>query len=327
MSHASATRPREGRTCGNEIVARADPPHICAMALTLRQLHYLIALGDHASFTRGAAAVGVSQPSFSQQIQLLEAHLGGRVVERGGNRALLTPLGREAVAGARRVLAEVAAVEALADRRGDALSGTIRLGVSPTLGPYILPQLVAQLHATSPDLRVHVREGLPNRLVEMLAEGSHDVILVQLPIGGRGLHVERLFREPLFLGMAADDPLKKRSEIAVRDLAGRGLLTLQPQYRMSEQVATLADQAGAHVLRDYEGTSLDAIRQMAGMGMGLALLPRLYVRQEIRDGDDVVVRPFAGGRHYREIGLAWRTGAGRAPAFLTIARLLRTVAQ
>ncbi|PCD03490.1 DNA-binding transcriptional regulator OxyR [Sphingomonas spermidinifaciens] len=297
------------------------------MRLTFRQLRYLVALADTTSFTRGAAAVGVSQPSFSQQIQLLEAALGGRVVERGSSGAILTPLGREAVAGARRVLAEVAAVEALADRRSDALSGTIRLGVSPTLGPYILPQLVARLHANSPDLRVHVREGLPNRLVELLADGTHDVILVQLPIDDRGLHVERVFREPLFLGMAADDPLRKCEEIGIADLKGRGLLTLQPQYRMSEQVAALAQAAGAHVLRDYEGTSLDAIRQMAGMGMGLALLPRLYVRQEVRGGDDLIVRPFAGGRQYREIGLAWRAGAGRAPAFLTLAQLLRDVAQ
>lgn len=297
------------------------------MALTIRQLRYLIALGDHGSFTRGAAAVGVSQPSFSQQIQLVEAMLGGRMVERGATSAILTPLGREAVAAARRVLSEVAAFEALADRRGDALSGTIRLGVSPTLGPYILPKLVAQLHAVSPDLRVHVREGLPNRLVELLADGTHDVILVQLPIADRGFHVERLFREPLFLGMAADDPLRKRDAIAVRDLAGRGLLTLQPQYRMSEQVAALAEQAGAHVLRDYEGTSLDAIRQMAGMGMGLALLPHLYIRQEIRGVDDLIVRPFAGGRQYREIGLVWRSGAGRAPAFLSLAELLRDVAR
>jgi len=297
------------------------------MQPTLRQLRYLIALADHESFTRGASAVGVSQPSFSQQIQIVERMLGGRVVERGGSRTILTPLGRDAAAGARRVLAEVATFEALADRRDDALSGTIRLGVSPTLGPYILPQLVAQLHATSPSLRVHVREGLPNNLVRLLADGTHDVILVQLPVEDGGLHVERLFREPLFLAMAADDPLVDREAITVADLAGRGLLTLQPQYRMSDQVAMLAEMAGAHVLRDYEGTSLDAIRQMAGMGMGLALLPRFYVRQEVRGGDDVMVRPFAGGRQYREIGLVWRAGAGSAPTFLTLGHLLRKVAE
>ncbi len=297
------------------------------MQLTLRQLRYLVALAEQGSFTRGAAAVGVSQPSFSQQIQLVESLLAARVAERGGARTILTPLGRDAVAGARRVLAEVDAFESLAERRDDALSGTIRLGVSPTLGPYILPQLVAQLHATSPSLRVHVREGLPNMLVELLADGTHDVILVQLPIDDRGLHVERLFREPLFLAMAADDPLGAKDAITPKDLAGRGLLTLQPQYRMSDQVALLARDAGAHVLRDYEGTSLDAIRQMAGMGMGVALLPRLYVRQEVRGDEDVVVRPFAGGRQYREIGLVWRAGAGRTPTFQTLARLLREAAE
>lgn len=297
------------------------------MQPTLRQLRYLIALGDHASFTRGAAAVGVSQPSFSQQIKLMEQLLRGRVVERGGGKAILTPLGRDAVAGARRVLAEVAAFEALADPRDDSLSGTIRLGVSPTLGPYILPQLVARLHTTSPSLRVHVREGLPSTLIELLADGTHDVILVQLPVEDRSLHIEQLFREPLYLAMAADDPLGAHETIAPAHLAGRGLLTLQPQYRMSDQIAALADQVGAHVLRDYEGTSLDAIRQMAGLGMGLALLPHLYVRQEIRGGDEVIVRPFAGGRHYREIGLVWRAGAGRASAFQTIAQLLRAVAE
>lgn len=295
------------------------------MLPTIRQLRYLVALGEQGSFTRGAAAVGVSQPSFSQQIQLVEATLGGQVVERGG-KAILTPLGRDAIVAARRVLAEVEIFATLAEQRKDALVGTIRLGVSPTLGPYLLPKLVARLHSTSPTLRVHVREGLPNNLVDMLIDGTHDVILVQLPINRANLHVERLFREPLFVAMAADDPLHRHEVIEATDLAGRGLLTLQAPYRMSEQIAALAEAAGAHVLRDYEGTSLDAIRQMAGMGMGLALLPDLYVRQEVRGGNDIVVRPFAGGRYYREIGLIWRAGAGRSSAFLSLADLLREVA-
>lgn len=295
------------------------------MGPTIRQLRYLVALGDHGSFTRGAAAAGVTQPSFSQQIQLIEAQLQGRVVERGG-RTVLTPLGRDAVVAARRVLAEVEAFSALAERSHDALSGTIRLGVSPTLGPYILPQLVARLHATNPSLRVHVREGMPNLLIEKLASGAHDVILVQLPVDDVGLHIERLFRDPLYLAMAADDPLASNSEIEIAHLAGRGLLTLQPQYRLSDQIATIAEAAGAHVLRDYEGTSLDAVRQMAGLGMGLAFLPQLYVRQEIRGGDEVVALPFAGGRHYREIGLVWRSGAGRAEAYQKLADLLRETA-
>lgn len=293
---------------------------------TLRQLQYLVALADCGSFTRGAAQVGVSQPSFSQAIGQVEDLLGGRVVERGG-RAFLTPLGREAAAAARRVLAEADAFAALSLRhRAGELAGTIRLGVSPTLGPYILPQLVARLHATHPTLKVHVREGLPDTLVTQLGDGRHDVLLVQLPVDDTRFHVERLFREPMFLAMAADDPLRAVTTIRPEHLAGRGLLTMQPEYRMSTQVAALAERAGAQVLRDYEGTSLDAVRQMAGMGMGLALLPELYCRQEIRDDGDVIVRPFAGGRPYRDIGLVWRSGAGPSDDLMLLADTLRSIA-
>lgn len=293
---------------------------------TLRQLRFLVALAECGSFTRGAGAVGVSQPSFSQQIHLLEGLLGGQVVERG-TRAVLTPLGREAVARARRVLAEAEGFAQLACRhREGEMGGVFRLGVSPTLGPYILPQLVARLHATHRAMKVHVREGLPNALLEQLAEGRHDTVLVQLPIADPRFHVERLFREPMFLAMAADDPLAAVAQIRPEHLAGRGLLTMQPEYRLSQQVAALAERSGAEVLRDYEGTSLDAVRQMAGMGMGLALLPELYVRQEILDHGDVIVRPFAGGRPYREIGLVWRTGAGRSQDLLLLAETLRSIA-
>ena len=294
---------------------------------TLRQLRYLVALAECGSFTRAASHVGVSQPSFSQAIAQVEEVLGGRVVERGG-RAFLTPLGREAVTLARRVLSEAEGFAALALRHRDGeLGGTIRLGVSPTLGPYILPQLVARLHATHPRLKVYVREGLPDVLAEQLGDGLHDVLLVQLPVDDARFHVERLFREPMFLAMAADDPLRTVAAIRPEHLAGRGLLTMQPAYRMSTQVAVLAERGGAQVLRDYEGTSLDAVRQMAGMGMGLALLPELYCRQEIRDDGDVIVRPFVGGRPYRDIGLVWRGGAGPSADLMLLAQTLRSIAE
>jgi len=206
---------------------------------------------------------------------------------------------------------------------GDGLTGTIRLGVSPTLGAYMLPAIVARLHREHPALRVHIREGLPDALAAGLVAGAHDMVLAQLPVSGASLHCERLFREPLLLAMAADHPLHRKDAIAPTDLAGQPLLTLLPGYRLSEQVAAIAAETGAILLRDYEGTSLDAVRQMAGMGVGLTLLPDRYVRQEVREGDDVVVRPFAGGRYYRDIGLLWRQGAGRAPAFHLIADYLR----
>ncbi|MDN4631269.1 hydrogen peroxide-inducible genes activator [Sphingomonas sp. PvP056] len=291
---------------------------------TIRQLSYFVALAEAGSFTRAAERMGVSQPSLSQQIRALETILGAPLFERGGP-AILTPLGRELLERARRILFDLVDLEDVRAASADALVGTIRLGVSPTLGAYLLPGLVARLHREHPTLRIHVREGLPSALTAGLTAGDHDLILAQLPVAGRGFHSERLFREPLYLAMAADHPFSQKTSVTVGDLAGQNLLTLVADYRLAQQVAVIAEEVGAVVLNDYEGTSLDAIRQMAGMGMGLALLPNLYVRQEIRDGDDVVVRPFEGGRPYREIGLLWRTGAGRAPAYRLIAEMLRAV--
>ncbi|KQM67960.1 hyaluronan synthase [Sphingomonas sp. Leaf17] len=292
--------------------------------ITTRQLSYFVALAETGNFTRAADRMGIAQPSLSQQIRGLETVLGGALFERGGP-AILTPLGRETLDRARRILLDLTDMEEVRAASADALVGTIRLGVSPTLGAYLLPSLVARLHREHPTLRVHIREGLPTALTNGLATGEHDLILLQLPVAGRTFHTERLFREALYLAMAADHPLAARSVIETTDLRGQSLLTLVPEYRMAQQVAAIADEVGGVMLNDYEGTSLDAIRQMAGMGMGLALLPELYVRQEVRDGDDVVVRPIRGGRYYREIGLLWRTGAGRAPAYRLIADLLRAV--
>lgn len=295
-------------------------PHI-----TLKQLRYLTALAATGNFHRAAEQAGITQPSLSAQIALLESVLGSRLVERGSTRAILTPLGRDIVDRAQRILTDVRSLEEAAHADPDGLSGTIRLGVSPTLGPYLMPHVVARLHRDHRDLRLHVREGSPDALLRDVASGMHDAVLVQLPVASDELVIARLFREELLVAMAADDPLRDKATIEPGDLAGRGLLTLSPDYRMSDQIQSLADAVGAQVLRDYEGTSLDAIRQMAGMGMGFALLPSLYIRSEIRDGDDVVVRAVRGRAMYRDVGLAWRKRAGHAAACQRIAAIVAEV--
>lgn len=293
--------------------------------ITLRQLHHLMALADTGHFRRAAERVGITQPSLSAQIALLEQQLGIRLVERGTTSAMLTPLGRDIVERARAILADVQALEDSARADPDGLHGTIRLGVSPTLGPYLMPRVVARLHRDHRDLRLHVREGAPDDLLRDLAAGSHDAVLVQMPVIGRDFTIERLFREELLLAMAADDRLGEGAEIDPVELAGRGLLTLSPHYKMTEQIVALGAAVGAEVLRDYEGTSLDAIRQMAGLGMGLALLPSLYIRSEIRDEDDVIVRPVRGRAMYREMAMVWRRRAGRALAYQRLAAIVTDV--
>ncbi|MBM7066826.1 hydrogen peroxide-inducible genes activator [Actibacterium sp. 188UL27-1] len=280
---------------------------------SLRQLRYLIALSEARHFRKAAQNMGISQPSLSLQIGNLEDLLGLRLFERGRGPVTLTPEGREVLIRARRATEEVRAIVDLASALKTGMAGTIRLGTTPTIGPYLLPFVVERLHAQYPDLRLYIRENAPRDLREELLGGNLDVILTQLPEAGADLAARRLFREPLLLAVPADHPLAVKSEIAGQDLTNLNVLSLGPAYKLHSQIAALCSDYGAVLARDYEGTSLDALRQMVGMGMGVAFLPRLYIRSEIdARRSNVVVLPFRKNAIQRAVGLVWRAGANPA---------------
>ncbi len=291
---------------------------------TFKQLRYLVTLADAGSFRKAAEQCGISQPSLSVQIANLEGLLGLTLVSRGRGQTTLTVAGRDVVRHARRIADEIAALKDRAARAEDGLTGTVRLGASPTLAPYLLPPVVARLRSAFPDLKLYVREAPPRQLADDLAIGAHDMILSQLPVGGADATVTRLFREPLLATMASDHPLADRRQLTEADLAGVDLLSLGPGYTLHDQVLGLARDHGAHVLRDYEGTSLDALRAMTAMGMGLSLLPALYVRSEIAPrSDPLAVVAFAGGRVHRTVGLVMRRNSGNERAFRALAGVVR----
>ena len=293
--------------------------------LTLRQLRYLVAVADALHFQRAAERVGVSQPSLSAQIQNIEAVLGVQLVERNRSGVALTPVGREVVARARRVIEEVQGISDFALDAQHGLIGTIRLGVKPTLGPYLLPHMVTSLHGRNPDLKLYVREGAPRELEYELARGEHDVILAQLPVSGSDLVTQRLFREPLYLALPAVHALAKHKAVQSGQLAGMQVLSLTQKYHLHDQITGLCEEFGATLLRDYEGTSLDALRIMVGMEMGVTFLPALYAQSEIGPQSEVVVKPIEGRRITRSIGLVWRKSAGRAAAYRQIADTIKQV--
>ncbi len=294
--------------------------------LTLKQLRCLVALEDTAHFRHAAERCGITQPSLSAQIKNLEGVLGVQLVERNRAGVTMTPVGRSVVATARRILDDVQAIADFTAGAQHGLLGTIRLGTKPTLGPYLMPHVVARLHRKYPDLNLYVREGAPKDLEHELASGLHDVILAQVPVAGADLVTERLFREPLYLAMARDDPLARRAQVTVEDLRGLRMLSLNPDYHLHDQIAELCRAYGSVLVRDYEGTSLDALRQMVGMGMGVTFLPALYVHSEIHARSEIAVRPLKGSSFSRSVGLVWRKSAGRASAYRQMADLVREVA-
>lgn len=292
---------------------------------TLRQLRYLLAVAEHLHFRRAAESCGVSQPSLSAQIQELEDALALRLFDRGRSGVALTPAGREIATRARRILDESQALSDFAAGAQGGLVGVIRLGASPTLGPYLLPHIVARLHRQHRDLSLYVRESAPRDLEYELTEGVHDVILAQLPVIGAELLAARLFREPLYLALAEDHPLAREEAVSPQALAGMTILSLGPRFQLHEQVDALCREFRAQLSREYEGTSLDAVRQMVGMGMGAAFVPALYARSEIRPRSEVVVRPVRGKTITRSIGFVWRKSAGAALAYRKMADVTRDV--
>lgn len=278
---------------------------------SMRQLRYFIAVAETRHFRRAADALGISQPSLSQQIGNLETLLGTPLVERGRGPVALTPAGREVLILARRTVDEAQAILDLTAAMRGGLTGTIRLGSSPSLGPYLLPRVVDHLHRTFPDLRLYIRERVPRILREELLDGTHDLILSQLPIQGGDLFVRRLFLEPLLLVVPPDHPLAGRASVGVRDLEGLQVLSLGPEFVLHDQISAICAEYGAEIVRDYEGTSLDALRQMVAMGMGVAFLPQLYVASEIDPREaSVVALPMSRSSFSRSIGLVWRKGSG-----------------
>ncbi|WBH17978.1 LysR family transcriptional regulator [Sphingomonas radiodurans] len=285
---------------------------------TLRQLEYLVTLADTSSFAQAARLAHVSQPTLSQQIKALEDRLGVKLLERSTTGAILTPIGRSIVARARTVLGDVADIAALAKSAATGLTGTLRLGTTPTLGPYLLSPIIAELHRAAPGLRLYVREGIPDVQALALSRGDLDLLLGPLPIAGDDLDVEPLFREPLLLVSAIDNDLAA-GPIEPAALAGQTLLSLDTRHHLHRQASDIAAAHGMILSPDYEGTSLDSLHQMVASGLGLAVLPKLYLRSDVVGSAGLAILNVAGWNVHRSVALAWRRRSSMEAGFRVIA--------
>ena len=291
--------------------------------ITLRQLRYFVALADTRHYRKAAEQVGVSQPSLSQQIVGLEAALGMELVERGKRGAVLTPGGRDVLEQSRAVLDQIEGMKTSAMAAKEGVSGTLRLGSTPTLGPYFLPQVMRKIHEAYPSLKVIVRDAATAVLKEELLQGRHDFILTQLPFRSADVSVQRIFREPLVLAVARDHPLAAKAEVDDRDIVGQDVLSLSNAYTLHNQISSLCEEVGATLRPDYEGTSLDAIRHMVALDMGVSFLPSLYAKSEVpKAAEDVRVLPFRQNQFTRSIGVVWRK---QSPHGATLERLTNIV--
>lgn len=293
---------------------------------TLRQLEYVVALAECGHFGRAAKRCHVSQPTLSVQIGIVEENLGIQLFERTSATVLITPVGERFLHGARVTLAAMNDLMDAVAHDSAALGGTIRLGTPPTFGPYFLPTFLPPLHQTYPDLKIYIVEDRPAAIETAVAEGTLDCglgpsctepSLTFVPIGS----------ERLYLGVPADHRMAQRRCVAAKELKRERLLALGSGNRLLENVQHLAKASGATVVDDYVGTSLDAIRQMVSIGMGCSLFPELYARAEFRNAEDVHLLEVKDWRETREVGVYFRSTAGRAAHFEELAERAKDAAR
>lgn len=293
------------------------------MTITLKQLRYLVAVAESLHFRKAAAACHVSQPALTTQIQELEDRLGVRLIERSRRKVLLTPIGEEIVARAKALLQDVEQIEDLARGRREPLVGPLRLGVIPTLGPYLLPRVLPAVRTAYPDLQLYLREDQTDRLLDRLRLGQLDLLLLALPVNEAEVEAMPLFDEPFVLAAPPEHRLAKKKKLVEGDLAGEGVLLLEEGHCLRDQALSVCRLAGAVESDGFQATSLNTLTQMVANGLGVTLLPALALETEARPDSRIVTHPFAGRPPERRIGLVWRRSSGRGREFRLLGDCLK----
>src|SRR6201996_1970886 len=282
--------------------------------MNLRDLHYLVALAEHRHFGRAAEASFVSQPTLSTQIKKLEDELGVALVERTPRKVLLTETGREIARRARGVLSEIDEIKQIAQRTRDPESGTLRLGIFPTLGPYLLPHLVPLVRKNFPRLELLLVEEKTEHVIRMLREGSLDAAVLALPLHEESLHTEFLFEEPFVLAVPDAHPLaQKKNRLKLSDLEDENLLLLEDGHCLRDQALEVCQLAGAGEKTGFRATSLETLRQMVAANVGITLLPALAVRPPVPPSPAVHLIEFHGKAPSRRIAMVWRRSSAMTP--------------
>ena len=293
--------------------------------LSLRQLEYIVAVADVRNFHRAAERCHVSQPTLSAQVQQLEGVLGTLLFERDRRGVLLTSSGESIVAHARRVLLEVGDLLSVARLGHDPFEGTFRLGVIPTVAPYLLPEVMPVLSARYPKLRLVFREEKTDDVVRELGEGKLDLGLLALEADVGDLDHAEVLKDPFVVALPKGHALTKKKRIALTALEDEPVLLLDDGHCFRTQALALCAKARA-LEGDLRATSLGTLVQMVSTGAGMTLLPRLALEVENRRGQ-LETRPFVPPAPSRTIALVWRPTSPFAEAFRAIAGVLAGAAQ
>jgi LysR family hydrogen peroxide-inducible transcriptional activator len=291
--------------------------------ISLKQLQYFDCLAATGHSGRAAGRAGVSQPALSMQIKELERSLDGQLVERRPDGARLTSLGQEMASRVRRILAEVQDLESLADAQGDILSGPLRLGIIPSVAPFLLPPLLGLLAERHPQLRMTVRETVTETLADELAAGSLDVVVASLPLEREDLEEASAFEDRFLLAVHEGSEHAKRTPALADLIKADELLLLEDGHCFRDQALSVCRAIDPARLRSFGATSFSTLLQLVGAGHGVTLLPEMAIDAGIVVDPRLRLNRFATPEPSRVVGVAWRRRSPREGDYRVLAELVR----
>jgi LysR family hydrogen peroxide-inducible transcriptional activator len=290
--------------------------------MTLTELRYIVAVARERHFGRAAEACFVSQPTLSVAIKKLEEELELKLFERGANEVTVTPLGEQIVRQAQTVLEQAAAIKEIAKTGKDPLAGPLRLGIIYTIGPYLLPELVRQVIAQSPQMPLMLQENFTVKLLEMLRTGELDCAILAEPFPDTGLATAALYDEPFMAAVPANHPLAERPSISAEELKRQTMLLLGTGHCFRDHVLEVCPEFARFssdaegIRKSFEGSSLETIKHMVASGMGVTVVPRLSVDEQAQP--HVRYIPFTPPAPTRRVVLAWRRSFTRYEAIAAL---------
>ncbi len=293
---------------------------------SIKQIEYFLTVARASSFRGAAEQLGLTQPALTVQIAALEAVLGMQLFDRSRAGTLLSPAGRELLPLAREILDQFQQLVDFSEQAQHEMAGTIRLGVSPTIGPYLLPRVLPVLHQRFPFLKLHIQEDVPRKLEAGLEAGDYDLILTVLPMNAGNNRIRALFTESIHAVFRTDHPLANKEKLRGRDLHQQDVINIDDTHHLHRQLVTLCDKYGAHLLRQQEANTLSAMRLMAMMGMGIAFLPELFVQAELNQSESLMSARLEDEELTRTHIAMWRKSAASKPLFQKLSYEIKAIA-
>lgn len=294
------------------------------MTPTVKQLKYLCAVAEHRHFSKAAKACFVTQSTLSAAIQELEAQLGAVIFERNNKTVLITPLGERLLQQARKILGDVEDFVSLARANDEPLSGEIRLGVIPTIGPFLLPPILSNLRKSYKKLKLFLKEDLSAALAQKLQQGQLDLIIIAFPYTLRDVETLILFKDEFLLCLPPGHEMEKLEKVRQQQLRGESLLLLEEGHCLRDHALEACKLESADTALVYQGTSLHTLVQMVANGLGVTLLPEIAIDGDVLGDTHLQLKHFTNENVCREIGMAWRKSDPRRADYLLLAEFIKT---